>query len=100
MADISKDPKYRGLLSVLDPNNKYEQPAAGAIQDDIEGEQETIPNSDSAPISIPGLMKTLAEASKGVSEKTDGEYHRYVNILTNVIQVFHITGLLFNARNF
>lgn len=75
MANICSDLRYKGLLTILDPDNKSKRPAVDEIQDNIEGKQETISDLKSFSTSIPGLLKTLAEALKGVSNKTDAEYH-------------------------
>jgi len=65
------------------------------IADDIAGEQETIPELSAEDFNPPdesegdivsghgqaaAWTKTVAGASKGVSDKTDSEYRRYVQI--------------------
>lgn len=75
-AQLDTNPNYKGLFDVLNPVNPEAKPAPGEIEDDIEGEQETIP--ESTAFALPDLLKTLAEASKGVSDKTDREYLKYV----------------------
>lgn len=102
MADIHNNPKYKGVLTVLDPGSKSERPAAGKIQDDIEGKQEIIPDFELAPTSssISELMKTLADASKGVSEKTDGEYHRYADIFDQYNSFYIYCRLIIQCEEF
>lgn len=44
-------------------------------QDDLEGEQQTVPNLASGTY-VAGLLSTVNEASRGVSDKTQAEYQR------------------------
>jgi hypothetical protein len=42
MVDITADPRFAGLLQAIDPVGDF-RPDRGQILDDIEGEQETVP---------------------------------------------------------
>ena len=46
-------------------------------EDDLEGEQETVPKlKNTANTIVAGLLSTVNEASRGVSDKTQAEYQR------------------------
>jgi hypothetical protein len=87
-----------GVFNFIQPsNNKTSeyQPASEEVEDDMEGEQETIPSlnlSDEpepetsgsgvvqhhhAEVDLSGLFKTVSEMLKGVSDGTHAEYMRY-----------------------
>ncbi|KAF8899904.1 hypothetical protein CPB84DRAFT_1847469 [Gymnopilus junonius] len=78
MTFIHDLPAYAGLNTALCKDLPYNED----IQNDLEGEKETIPDlssRDSAPSENPTVFlwwKTISGASKGVSEKTDSEYQR------------------------
>lgn len=67
---------FSGLNLTLLPGNDWERPDPFEIEDDLDGEQETLLNEPDpkldADLSV--LEETLAGASKGVTEKTDSEY--------------------------
>ena len=91
-------PGLDGLFNFIQPLNdkasEY-QPASGEVEDDMEGEQETIPslNLSDEPepetsgsgvvrdhhdeVDLSGLFKTVSEMSKGVSDGTHAEYMWY-----------------------
>lgn len=97
---------FIGLSLALAPTNEWEQPGIDEITDDIEGEQDALltfkvgsinkedVNSEldgdskgqtlggpSTGISkLEALNNTLLNASKGVSDKTDGEYKGFVGL--------------------
>lgn len=70
-------PAFRSLL------DNAETPNDEAIDDDLEGEQETLPELTAAdrlpPVSdgISRWRKSITGASKGITDKTDGDYQRY-----------------------
>jgi hypothetical protein len=98
MANICTQ-KFAGLLTAIKPTNSWERPTPEDIKDNIESEQAAIP--DLAPEDCPPsalldtdsgsessesdgedealdfekLLKATMEASKGVTERTDKEYH-------------------------
>jgi len=91
----SSDPNLIGVLNFIQPSKTDKpaeyQPAIGEVEDDMEGEQETIPDSelnsklnttcldpDDISVDLPDLLKTVSEMSKGVSEGTHAEYIRYM----------------------
>jgi len=78
-----------GLSMVLTSEPSSSQHQQADIMEDIEGEQETLPElspDDFEPVEaedgtmgsthIAAWTKTVAGASKGVSDKTDGDYRR------------------------
>lgn len=79
-------PEYAGLAALI---NGPERPPAVDVEEDIEGEQETLPDlvsgddinpdirSSGPDISLPELEKTVAGISKGVTDATEREYLRY-----------------------
>lgn len=78
MTFIQDLPAYAGLSTVLHKDLPHEED----IENDLEGEKETIPDlslEDATPSENPTVFlwrKTISGASKGVSEKTDSEYQR------------------------
>lgn len=72
---------FPGFQSVL---NSTDRPNHEAVIDDIEGEQETLPELTAAdhepskePDGISHWRESITGASKGVTDKTDGDYERY-----------------------
>ena len=70
-------PAFHSLLDNVEiPNDE-------AIDDDLEGEQETLPeltpadNLPPVPDKISRWRKSITGASKGITDKTDGDYQRY-----------------------
>jgi hypothetical protein len=61
-----------GLYQAVNPHGDWEGPKELAVVDDLEGEQETLPDSSD----MSHLQETLLQASKGVTEGTDSEYQR------------------------
>jgi hypothetical protein len=95
---LSSDPTFAGLFSVLNQEDESEQPSATQIVDDYEPEQETLDlhgdtdssahlegdddedsdacndeYMDEASGGFSQLQETVKNASKGVTEGTDGE---------------------------
>ncbi|KAF8907240.1 hypothetical protein CPB84DRAFT_293072 [Gymnopilus junonius] len=76
-----------GLNSIFSKERPHEED----IENDMDGEKETIPDlssGDSQPSENPTVFlwrKTITGASKGVSEKTDSEYQRLVNQCVNFL---------------
>lgn len=79
---------FSGVLGIIEPS----RPAAAQqldedavlVSDDLDGEQETIPNLEEAQeahtgISVAELLNTLSEVAKGVSDGTHQEYLRYAS---------------------
>ena len=75
-------PAFAGLRSVLESTSGVPDD----IIDDINGERETIPDltplDDATPSDSDSLISqwktSVTGASKGVTEKTDAEYRRYL----------------------
>lgn len=101
---LSSDPTFAGLFSALNPEDESEQTSATQIVDDYEAEQETLDlhddtdssahlegdddedsdddacndeDMDEASGGFSQLQETVKNASKGVTEGTDGEYRRF-----------------------
>jgi hypothetical protein len=84
----SPNPKeFSGHIRALLAKQPGEKPLQEDIDDDIEGEKETIPNlteddlqpSDESPGPFAAKWRaSIISASKGVTEKTDSEYQRSV----------------------
>jgi hypothetical protein len=87
-----------GVFNFIQPSNHQTseyQPATGEVEDDMEGEQETIPSptlsDEQEPLGIvqdhevdlSGLLRTVSEMSKGVSDGTHAEYMRYDLLFIN-----------------
>jgi len=88
MANEFRGPAFAGLHKVL--NTGSELPCREDIDDDIEGEQETIPDlhaedleaseeDDKEANLVSQWRESITGASKGVTDKTDGEYQRSVH---------------------
>lgn len=90
-AIIAPAPAFAGVFQAINPANEWERPRDEEVMDDVEGEQETMPDHEpqdelvgeiqSEGFSADGgqmsqLKGTLLHVSKGVSEGTDGEYRR------------------------
>jgi hypothetical protein len=45
------------------------------VEDDIEGEQETLPDNE-GPSPILDVLNTVGEVSRAIKDKTDAEYRR------------------------
>jgi hypothetical protein len=103
------NPQFAGLFQRLSPDKEEDVPSAAEVVDDYEGEQETLDlqngtgdnhgeddaddndNEDSeedaeedtvdeASVGFSGLKDVVKNASKGVTEGTDGEYRRYIHL--------------------
>ena len=79
--------RFSGQIRALLANQPGEKPLQEEIDDDIEGEKETIPNlteddlqqQDERPGPfVESWRASVTNASKGVTEKTDNEYQRFV----------------------
>lgn len=73
----------KGLNLALNPTNEWEKPPEEEVHDDCEGETEALllQDGDTEPKSaaqLKQLQNTLMNASKGVTEGTDGEYRGFV----------------------
>ena len=81
--DKALDPKlFAGVLNIVEPsfnpNRSLDQLDQEAVMDDRDGEKETIPALEEGNTNIMGLLSTVNEVSKGVSDGTHAEYQRYV----------------------
>ena len=78
-------PAFHSLL------DNAEIPNDEAIDDDLEGEQETLPELTPAdrlpPVSdgISRWRKSITGASKGITDKTDGDYQRYSKAIDSLL---------------
>ena len=109
---LSSDPQFAGLFQRLNVNkDASDMPSAAEVVDDYEGEQETLDlqsgtgeidednadinneegedddsgdedAGDEASVGFSGLKDVVKNASKGVTEGTDGEYRRSVHTVT------------------
>ena len=79
--------RFSGQIRALLANQPGEKPLQEEIDDDIEGEKETIPNlteddlqqQDERPGPfVESWRASVTNASKGVTEKMDNEYQRFV----------------------
>lgn len=83
--------EFSGHIRALLAKQPGEKPLQEEIDDDIEGEKETIPNLTEDDLQQPedqnpGLFAvnwraSITNASKGVTEKTDSEYQRSVILI-------------------
>jgi len=83
MSAFAKDqrPDLAGLFENTDLANPAETLGQLDVQDDLEGEQHTIPGpdgDDDDTMQLLELLNTIGEVSKGVSEATDADYRRCV----------------------
>ena len=81
---------FAGVLDMVQPhfsgNPSLNQLDEQAVIDDLEGEQETVVAPDrpgpeegaDSEANLMGLVETVKEVSKGVSDGTHAEYQRYV----------------------
>lgn len=82
--------QFSGHIRAILAKQPGEKPRQEDIEDDIEGEKETIPNlteddlrhpneedQDTGPFTAT-WRASIASASKGVTDKTDSEYQRSV----------------------
>ena len=81
--DKALDPKlFAGVLNIVEPsfnpNRSLDQLDQEAVMDDLDGEKETIPALEEGNTNIMGLLSTVNEVSKGVSDGTHAEYQQYV----------------------
>lgn len=85
----SNSVEFSGHIRALLAKQPGENPLQEDVDDDIEGEKETIPNLTEddlrQPDQSPGLgpfaanwRASITSASKGVTDKTDSEYQRSV----------------------
>ena len=75
MVDVTADPHFAGLLQAIDPFGNL-WPDHGQILDDIEGEQETIPEDGLNTNDVSDLLQMVTQLSNGVCNKTDQEYRQ------------------------
>ena len=112
--ELLSNPQYSGLFQRLSPDKEDDVPNATEVEDDYEGEQETLDlqNSvlagdnhgeddaddvdsedgegdagDEASMQFSGLEDVVKNASKGVTEGTDGEYRRSECYCPSFLQV-------------
>jgi hypothetical protein len=78
MSDFARDqwPDLAGLFESIDPTDPATKLGGFDVQDDLEGEQETLPDMVDDAMQLSELLSTIGEASKGVSEATDADYRR------------------------
>ncbi|KAN0135138.1 hypothetical protein V8E53_007029 [Lactarius tabidus] len=77
------DPElFAGVLSNMgppsDPNPSLEELNQQAVQDDLDGEKETVA-VDEGNTNLMELLSTVNEVSKGVSDGTHAEYRRLIS---------------------
>jgi hypothetical protein len=79
--------KFSGHIRALLAKQPGKKPLQEDIEDDIEGKKETIPNLTEDDLQQPDEIsgpfaakwrESITSASKGVTEKTDSEYQRFV----------------------
>lgn len=119
--DVLKKPEYAGVMHAIRPvaaddwdSPSEDEPGQDEIEDDMEGEQETItfdnlsalapPDDDDGDVDdedtesamgdlddldgdtkMKDLCSVIQEASTGVVESTDAEYKRYIQVLPSSI---------------
>ena len=111
------NPQFAGLFQRLNPDKEEDVPSATEVVDDYEGEQETLDlqngigdndghgendaasddhdsedseedsTDDEASMGFSGLENVIKNASKGVTEGTDGEYRRSENYCPSFLLV-------------
>jgi hypothetical protein len=86
--DLLTNPQFAGLFQRLSPDKEDDVPSATEVVDDYEGEQETLDlqtsacddndleNGEEVSAGVSELEDVVKNASKGVTEGTDGEYRR------------------------
>jgi len=75
MTQISdaQDAALAGLLKTVGPSADGHKVDSYEVEDDVEGEQETLPDNE-GPSQISDVLNTVGEASRAVKDKTDAEY--------------------------
>jgi hypothetical protein len=108
--------QFSGHIRALLAKQPGEKPLQEDIDDDIDGEKETIPTltvddlqqlaevDQSDGDQNPGPFATMwrasiTSASKGVSDKTDSEYQRSVHLIDLIIFIDLVTVSLLALRN-
>ena len=87
MTQISVDQQAElaGLLETVGPSADGHKVDSYEVEDDVEGEQETLPDSgeqqealldSEGPSQISDVLTTVGEASRAVKDKTDADYRR------------------------
>lgn len=82
MSEFDKEqrPDLTGIFESINPTNCNEKLGTFDVQDDLEGEQETLPGPGSGvaedAMQLDELLNTIGEASKGVSDATDADYRQ------------------------
>jgi hypothetical protein len=67
--------EFAGLLKTVGPSADGHKVDLIEVEDDVEGEQETLPDNE-GPLQILDVLNTVGEASRAVKDKTDAEYRR------------------------
>ena len=65
-----------GLLQTVGPSADGHKVDPYEIEDDVEGEQETLPDNNEGPSQISDVLNTVGEVSRAVKDRTDAEYRR------------------------
>ena len=74
MVDVTADPCFAGSLQAIDPVGNL-QPDHGQILDDIEGEQETVPEDGLNTNNVSDLLQMVSAIKQ--SRNIDGETIMY-----------------------
>jgi len=98
MANEFRGPAFAGLHNLFTAASELRRED---VDDDIEGEQETIPDLHTDDLAATGeegdcdlvsqWRESITGASKGVTDKTDGEYQRSVRSAFSVITPLYDT---------
>ncbi len=64
-----------GLLKTIGPSADGHKVDQYEVKDDVEGEQETLPDNE-GPSQILDVLNTVGEVSMAVKDGTDAEYRR------------------------
>ena len=77
MAQISdaQQTELASLFKTLGPSADGHKVDSYEVEDDVEGEQETLPDNE-GPSQILDVLNTVGEVSMAVKEKTNAEYRR------------------------
>jgi hypothetical protein len=77
MAQISdaQHAELAGLLETVGPSADGHKVDPYEVEDDVEGEQETLPDSE-GPSRILDVLSTVREVSMAVKDKTDADYRQ------------------------
>jgi hypothetical protein len=80
MTQISKAQRaaLAGLLEAIHPSSNGHKVDQFELEDDIEGEQEALPDYE-GPSQISDVLNTVGEVSRAVKDKTDVEYRRWAD---------------------